>query len=373
MLWELLQEYLQQSSLPVCWSSPYHKGSCWCHCAVKGGVNPPGINPAGLVFAGLFFCQVILLVIYWVKLCGWRHGVGVKVALVVRVAPGRDEGRRDALLGGEMSVCPSLIWLGSQHCMVFSHPLCCVSFSQWEGETGDQAKWWEGCFSLFPWGICCQSCFSDLNYCTTLWRADTAMWGKAGQSFTHFEWVCLTHLCCQKSIHPIGASQIRPGPKFCFSKKSPQVSTDVFCGVSKEKKRLLVASRCSPCARWTGFCWVNSKPQWWCFWGLHDHVISNGGRKSSLSSQYSSMKVDMWLAAWRWAPCAVSGLLWGAYSCFATVCAGMSHEQEYSPWSMIQRVHLFPLNVGICILAILALKIYNVPPKYSCNFIKCLN
>lgn len=31
------------------------------------------------------------------------------MALVVRVAPGRDEGRRDALLGGEMSVCPSLI------------------------------------------------------------------------------------------------------------------------------------------------------------------------------------------------------------------------------------------------------------------------
>lgn len=48
--------------------------------------------------------------------------------------------------------------------------------------------------------------------------------------------------------------------KFYFSKKtSPLVSTDVFCGVSKVKKRLLWLPGAVPlglkiCARWTGFC-----------------------------------------------------------------------------------------------------------------------
>lgn len=39
--WELLKEYLQETSLPVCWYSLYNKASCCCHCAVKAGVNPP--------------------------------------------------------------------------------------------------------------------------------------------------------------------------------------------------------------------------------------------------------------------------------------------------------------------------------------------
>lgn len=54
------------------------------------------------------------------------HDARVKVG----VAPGRDEGRRVAVLGGETSQCVSVSSDLAQHCMVFSCPLCCVSFSQ---------------------------------------------------------------------------------------------------------------------------------------------------------------------------------------------------------------------------------------------------
>lgn len=75
------------------------------------------------------------------------------------VSPGRDEGRREAILGGEMSQCVSVssdLTLNIAWCL-FPCPLCCVSFSQREGESGDQAKLQEGCFSIFSWCMCCQN------------------------------------------------------------------------------------------------------------------------------------------------------------------------------------------------------------------------
>lgn len=75
VLWELLREYLEKASLPMCWYSPYHKASCCCHCAVKAGEE------------GILHCcwdrfwWIILLTNYSSGdlVGGWRHDAGVNV------------------------------------------------------------------------------------------------------------------------------------------------------------------------------------------------------------------------------------------------------------------------------------------------------
>lgn len=143
----------------------------------------------------------------WVKTWCWSQG-----GIAVRVPPGRDEGRREALLGGEMSQCVSVSSDLALNIAWYFLILCAVSHSDNE-RINQEIKWNDGkVVSLSSLGVFAAKVASLIWTNAWLYEGPRGQTQQCGEKQGR---VCLAHLCCQKSIHCIGASQIRPEDN-CF-------------------------------------------------------------------------------------------------------------------------------------------------------------